>query len=166
MKEVTLGVICCAIFFLWAGLRTYDSIVFDIHCGDRLKRAADANTVELAIEEMAAALSYAEQKNLTEGYTSVLYQTPDEDVGFWYRNLSSSLAELKKINDTTTQLERTNVLMKLRETILDKKESESVTLPAGISKFPHNVACMWQGIIGTILLVVGIFLFMDAYNKR
>ncbi|MDO8469687.1 MAG: hypothetical protein Q7S84_01525 [bacterium] len=159
--KVALGVIFCLILALFVGLRTYNGIVFDIHCGDRLKRAADANTIELAIEEVAAALSYAEQEGMTEGYTSVLYRTPDEDVGFWYRNLSLSLAELKKVDDTTTQLERTNILMKLRETILDKGDtSESVTLPSGISIFPNNVAYMWFGVVGLILCIPGTFLLV------
>lgn len=36
-----------------------------------LKRAADANTIELANQELTKALDYLEANNLTSGYTSI-----------------------------------------------------------------------------------------------
>ena len=62
----------------------FKSIVFDINCGDYLKRAADSNTVELAVDNLKVALNYIEANNMTSGHTSVLYNSPDEDVAFWY----------------------------------------------------------------------------------
>ena len=85
---------------------------------DSLKRAGDANTVELAKEELAYVISYLDKNNIKEGYTSVLWKTPDEDISFWYRNIIASKAELDSLTNNSA-LEKTNVLMKLRETLID-----------------------------------------------
>lgn len=157
MKTVlcTLAVIFSILFLLWSGIRVYNNIIFDINCGDRIKRAADANTIELAIQEMKAVISYAEKEDLTQGYTSVLYQTPDEDIGFWYKNLKNALEELEKVSPSATQLEKSNLLMKLRETLLDHTSGgDSVTLPSSISIFPHNKAFCWWAWISIILAAI------------
>jgi len=117
----------------------YKHVMFDRGCGGHLKRAADANSVEIATQELEVALTYMKENKLTEGYTSVIYTTPDEDVGFWYKNITASLEELKSLPPGASPLERTNVLMKLRETLLDKHDgSEKVTAPSGIAVFPAN----------------------------
>lgn len=104
-----------------------------------LARAAHANTVELAIENLEPAVAYLEKNNLTSGFTSVLYRTPDEDIGYWYKNLRASLDELKSIDPEASMLERTNVLMKLRETLTrETSEGSSIVAPDGISRYPHN----------------------------
>lgn len=116
------------------------SINFDRNCTGRLQRAADANTIEIAKVELAAAVDHLNKVDLRSGYTSVLYTTPDEDIGFWYNNLAASLAELDAIPENATQLEKSNVLMKLRETLIEvgDKGGQTVTCPAGISRYPHN----------------------------
>ena len=103
---------------------------------DYLKRAADSNTVELAVDNLKVALNYIEANNMTSGHTSVLYNSPDEDVAFWYDNIKQSYEELTALDENTTNLEKTNLLMKLRETLLDNGEKgESLTLPQAISVF-------------------------------
>ena len=115
------------------------SITFNINCGDYLKRAADSNTVELAADNLKVALDYMEANGMTTGYTSVVWKSPDEDVAFWYNNIKQSYEELISLDETATNLEKTNLLMKLRETLLDQKEKgESLTCPTGISVFPNN----------------------------
>lgn len=144
-------------FLFWFGARIVKGVLFDIRCTGHLKRAADANTVKLAEREMNTAVTYLRERGIIEGYTSILYRTPDEDVGFWYSNLSQSLVELQKIDENATQLEKSNVLMKLRETLLDSGSEGGViiTCPDGISVFPHNVAyCLW-GIFSAIIAIVG-----------
>jgi len=160
MKAI-IGTLLIIPLLLWGGLRIYKAIVYDIECGGHLKRAADANTVEIAHKELATVLVYLELNRMVEGYTSVLWKTPDEDVAFWYNNLKSAQTELEKVDDETTQLERTNVLMKLRETILDQgAEGQSVTEPSGISVFPNNGVWMLFGGISTLLMCVGIGLIL------
>jgi hypothetical protein len=143
------------------GVRAYKDIVFDRGAEGYLKRAADANSVDLAKNELDIAIKYAESNALTSGYTSVLYRTPDEDVGFWYRNLKVSQSELQSLPDNATPLEKSNMLMKLRETLLDSGEKKvHVTLPSGISVFPNNTAyAIWLTISG-LLLCGGIMLIM------
>src|SRR3989344_7544833 len=123
-----------------SGARVVKMVLFNRDCGDHIKRASDANTVEMAKEEMRTVIRYLEENKKTNGYTSILYNTPDEDVGFWYKNLKSSLEELEKVKPETTQLERSNVLLKLRETLLDHGASgDTVPVPNGISVFPNNI---------------------------
>ncbi|MEK7509744.1 MAG: hypothetical protein AAB605_03450 [Patescibacteria group bacterium] len=88
---------------------------------------------------------------------SSLYRTPDEDVGFWYRNLSSSLNELKSIPADAAPLEKSNMLMKLRETLVDQGEtSVVVTVPPGISIFPYNTLfALWCAISAILAVVSG-----------
>lgn len=151
-----LCVLFILLFCVWAGIRIVAAIQFDRNCGGYLKRAADANTVELAKKQLKVSLDYMEREGLTTGYTSVLYRTPDEDVGFWYTNIKSSLTELEQMNPNATQLERSNLLMKLRETLLDEGKNTSITVPSGISIYPNNVAMAFLGWLSAILAVVGI----------
>lgn len=118
-------------------------IQFDRGCEGYLKRAADANTVALAKRELAIAVKYMEDNKMTSGFTSIVYNTPDEDIGYWYENLSESLKELNDIKkDAITDIEKnrqSNTLKKLRETILDDtKNGVEVTSPSGISRYPYN----------------------------
>jgi len=137
-------------------------ISFSLDCNQYLKRASDANTVELAKSNISQAIRYLEKHDLTNGVVSIFFRQPGNDIGFWYVNLKSSLEELNKVNEQTTQLERTNLLMKLRETLLDQgKEGESVTCPEGISVYPHNKAFFWlfmiwlaAGCLGGIMVMV------------
>jgi hypothetical protein len=102
-----------------------------------LKHAADANTIPLANQELTKTIDYLEENNLTEGYTSIIYKTPADDIGFWYQNLKASQEELQNLKPTSA-LERTNVLMKLRETLTDSGERTKVTYPKGLQFFPNN----------------------------
>ncbi len=157
---IVIGIIFLVLFIIWAVVRIYLGIQFDRHLTGHLKRAADANTIELAIQEMKTAIDYMEKHDLTQGYTSVLYTTPDEDIGFWYTNLKQSLQELYTIKPDATPLEKSNVLMKLRETLLDEGKSISVTEPEGISIYPLNTIFFFWGwlssVCGVVLLVGGI----------
>lgn len=119
------------------GWRIKQKIVFKQNVTGYLKRAADANTIPLANQELTKVIDYLEANNLTSGYTSVLYQTPDEDISFWYNNLKASQKELQTLNSTSA-LEKTNVLIKLRETLLDTGERTKVTVPSGLSIYPNN----------------------------
>jgi len=142
-------------FLIWGGCATYNAVQFDIHCGDYLKRAANSNTIELAHQNLQVAVDYAQQNGLTHGNTGAVWQTPQMDVGFWYQNLTASLSELETVKPTASQLEKSNVLMKLRETLLD---GDSLTVPEGISVFPHNTLFFWWAWV-SFLLAAGFGIF-------
>jgi len=164
--KMLVGIILCIPILMWGGIRIYKSINYSIECGGHLKRAADANTVELAKTEMLTALTFIKSRNMTNGYTSVIFNTPNEDVGFWYQNLSSSLQELNEVAPRSTQLEKSNILMKLRETLLDDgKNGQHVTQPQGISVFPNNVAFMIFGLVFFVLMVLGVALIIVAIEQ-
>lgn len=126
------------------GLRISKKVVFEQNVTGYLKRAADANTIELAQEELTKALDYLEANELTSGYTSIFWETPDEDIDFWYRNLKASQHELQTLKSESA-LERTNVLIKLRETLVDTGESTKVTVPDGLSVYPNN--SLWAALM-------------------
>ena len=142
-----------------------NAISYNRYCEDYLKRAADANTINIAKVELKKAVDWIESKNLTSGYTSVLYNTPDEDLGFWYNNLKTSLNELENFNQVSaTPTDKSNQLIKLRETLLDTTgDGTQITAPAGISRYPNNTTYMFMTwavicglIIGTIFLLIRI----------
>lgn len=143
------------------GFRINKGIVFKQNIEGYLKRAADANTIELAAGELNKVITYLEANDLTSGYTSVFYETPEDDIGFWYDNIKASHAELLKVKDGTT-LEKTNTLLKLRETLLDHggEGKEGVTSPDGLSVYPDNL--LWGSLViyGFLALMGGLLLFI------
>lgn len=166
MKIFSIMVLTLCIFGLLGvyGTMIIRDITFTQNCGGFLKQAADANTIELAQEKLAKAVEYAEAKGLTEGYTSIIYKTPDEDIGFWFKNLTASLAELKSVDPDTTLLEKTNVLMKLRESLLgDGNKGTKITLPQGISFFPHNKFFFWAQIFLWLFCCIPVGFMMYDY---
>ena len=164
-SHLWLALLCFLPLTALLSVRWYKSVMFDVDCGGHLKRAADANTVELALKEMDMVVDYADKHKLTTGYTTIftpLWLPPNEDVAFWYTNIRSSRDELKKVKSSATQEERGVVLLKLRQTLLDHtgQKGESITVPPGISIFPTNqaffmVICLagLPGIIGLCYLI-------------
>jgi hypothetical protein len=153
---VMIAFVLCLPFLGWATTRVVQDIQFDRNVEGHLKRAADANTIELAEEELAGVIAYLEQTGMTTGYTSILWRTPDEDIGFWYRNLKASLDELRKAPKEATQLENSNLLIKLRETLVDHGRSIEVTVPPGASIFPNNAVYSWWSIFGFVMGIIGV----------
>ena len=147
---------------LYGGIRCVSYIDYKQECGGHLKRAADSNTIPLAEKELAQALQYIEKNDLTSGYTSVVYRTPDEDLEFWHSNLVAAHKELQSIAPNATQLEKTNVLMKLRETLLDSVQhgGQEVTAPEGISVYPHNTALVMLALVSLLMMLVFGFMWL------
>lgn len=143
--RIFIAVLLTFAFLAFVGTRLVQEIHYDQSVGGYLKRAADANTVGLAKDNLATALKNIEANGWTSGYTSIFWRTPDEDVGFWYANLKSALQELGEVLPGASQLEKSNVLIKLRETLLDEGKEISVTAPNGISVYPHNTAFLLWG---------------------
>jgi hypothetical protein len=155
------GVLLCLPFVAWAVVRIVLYILFGIYCGGHMERAGHANSIELARQEMAAVVKYAEEKGLTEGYTSILYRTPDADVGFWYNNMKTSLNELQNVKADASDLEKSNILIKLRETVCAHgKSDEHIVVPAGISVFPNNVIFCFWGVLSGIVAIGGCVLLV------
>jgi hypothetical protein len=153
-KRKLIGVVFIAASLTLFGFRVVESVQLKQNCTGYLKRAADANTIELATVELDRAITYLEANGLTTGYTSILWRTPDEDIDFWYRNLVASRAELTSLAPDATALERTNVLIKLRETLTDSGEKTKATVPGGLAVYPNNLiwaVLMWFAAIGLVI---------------
>jgi hypothetical protein len=132
-------------------------IQFKQECSGYLKQAADANTPEIALQRIDKALAYIEANDLTDGYTSVLWRTEDENIGFWYENIKACKKELEGCLNST-QLEKTNVLMKVRESLTDSGEKgTTLTIPSGIHKYPNNTLwaiLLWVSILAMIADII------------
>jgi hypothetical protein len=154
------------LFLLWSGIRIYNDIHFNINCGGYLHRAAYANTIELAAPALQTAIQYVEANGLTNGYTSVIYRTPGEDVGFWYSNLKQAENELNKLDKNSTTLEKSNTLMKLRESLVSQTgEGASLICPEGISVYPYNTALFWMGWLSALMMTltgIGLIITSEA----
>jgi hypothetical protein len=143
------------LFLTWMTTRIVSGIQLQQDFTGHLKRAADANRIELAEQELGTAVKYLEDNNLTSGYTSIVWQTPDEDIKFFYDNLKGAHEELKSIPDTVSLLESSNQLIKLRETLMDAGEKGSdVTCPDGLSIYPNNTFYMLWAILSLIFMIV------------
>jgi hypothetical protein len=140
------------------------SVQFGRNCEGYLERAGNANSIDIARTELKVALDFLEKENLTTGYTSIMYTTPNEDIGFWYNNLKSAYNQLNSIDsDSISNLEESNILIKLRETLMDTNEGTyHVTVPDGISRYPNNTLfaiLSWASILICVTsLVRGIYL--------
>ena len=140
-------------------------IEFSQDCSGYLKQAADANTVELAYERINMALKYIEGHGLTTGYTSILWRTEDENINYWYRNIKACQSELHECIETNaTSLEKSNVLMKVREALTDQGEKGTeLTVPPGIHLYPHNAEWGFFNLISSILIIFAFFKYKSAY---
>lgn len=147
------------------GVRISKRIAFKQNVSGYLKRAADASTIDLANAELTKVIDYLEANNLTSGYTSVMWKTPNEDIGFWYQNLKASQQELQNLNSNSA-LERTNVLMKLRETLLDTGEKTRVTIPDGLSVYPHNLRWGILSLGAFIAFTAGLILLIPVEQEK
>lgn len=134
-------------------------VSFNQQCGGYLERAANSNSIEMALEQVSIALEYIEENNFTTGYTSILWRTPDEDIKYWYDNLKTCQDELLSVTPEMSSLEKTNILMKLRESLTDNgKDGTKLIIPDGISRYPNNT--MW----GILLWLAGIAIVISGFG--
>lgn len=165
--KVFIGTVLTILALSIFGVVIVKNITLKQNCTGYLKRAADANTVETASKQLEKAIDYLVENNLTTGYTSVLWKTPDEDIEFWFNNLKASQNELSKVDSTTSSLEKTNLLMKLRETLIDNGDKgDSLTVPKGLSKYPNNFLfgfLMWVGAFLIVGLIIWATIELEAF---
>jgi hypothetical protein len=166
MKKVTLIILVIILFVLplipW-GYSIVKDVQFSANCGEYLKLAADANDVDMAEKHLTTAIDYLEANDLTSGHTKIFVYRPSNDIGLWYENLKVAQTQLQEMQKTEyTELEQSNMLMKLRETILD--DGGSLTKPIGIALVPVFTLIFWLNcllwlpcwVIGGVTLAVAI----------
>ncbi len=157
MKKV-IAFILIAYVIVGITIPIVKSVQLDQNCTGYLERAATANTIESAQEQLQIGIKYLEENRITSGYTSVFYKTPDEDISFWYQNLKKSEEELSKLTDNSTQLEKSNTLLKLRESLIKNKDGKDVlVVPDGLAYYPNNFSyglLFWSAIILIFVLII------------
>lgn len=134
-------------------------IQFDIAVTSRLRRAANASTIEIAQRELNAALINIRERDLTSGSTHIFYATPDTDLAFWYTNINDAHTELVELKASKSDpLTESNQLIKLREALLDADQAGSVTLPQCITIYPKQRSWFAGWVLSVILATLGMLL--------
>lgn len=171
-RTTTIAFACAAPLLAWGAVRIVKDITYDQQVEGYLKQAADANTTELAEKKIGQAIEGMDRRGLCNSkspdsppvfaddcFTSVLWRTPGEDVGYWRTNIQATYEDLHSMTneERVDNLTESNQLMKVRETLLDNgSQGDSVTAPAGISVYPNNVAFFWWGVFSVILAGGGV----------
>ena len=167
-SAITTGLILIFVGMIGIGIPVIKKIRFDVGCGGYLKSAADAPIIKLAKGELDTALEYMTVHKLYKGHSHLIIPSRQADVGYWYLRIETARKDLDTITKDSTGLEKSNMLMKLRETLLDEGESGTeVTLPPHIAIFPLQwfwIICMTFGTICTIL--GGILIFVELCAAR
>ena len=160
-----LCIICIMIPTIVYGVAIGKTLLMDANCISYFKMASDANSVELAAKHISSGIKYLEDNDLTEGSTHIFIYNPRNDLGLWYENLKSAQVQLQELNtkEDLTELEESNALMKLRETLLDS--SGGVTHPDMITFYPNQFSWSLWLWLSWILYIVAIPLgiFADDY---
>lgn len=137
-------------------------IEFKQNCSGYLKQAADASTIATCKERLDIAIEYIEVQRWTYGYTSVLYKTEDENVGYWYNNLKNCQQILAENRDAES-LVQSNVLMRVRECLTDNGEKgTTLTIPNGLCYYPNNIDWGFYRLFILLIFVIGAYcIFTD-----
>ena len=156
--NVALAIVAWVPFLIFVCARIVMDVNFDRNIEGHLKLAADSSSIELAIDELKIATAAMEA--YPAGFTSIIYNTPDESVTFWIKNTKTCLNQLEVIPKTASLMDKNSSLLKARQILLDHKSNgESVTSPAGISIYPFNL--LWT-IFGTLTICFGVAGFIVA----
>lgn len=168
MKQflIFICIICILIPVAVYGGGIVKSITMDVNCIDYFELAADANSVHLAEKYLTQGIKYLEENNLTSGFTKIIIYKPTNDIEFWYENLKSAQAQLQELSqkEDLTELEESNALMKLRETLLGP--GVGVTHPQMISFYPNESGWFWSMISIWMLWIIAFMVGCIAYESH
>lgn len=161
---IILCAVCIIIPLIVYGVGITTTIKFNANCISYFRLAADANSIELAEKHLTSGINYLEQNNLTSGHTKIFIYKPTNDIGLWYENLKSAQLQLQELNkkEELTELEESNSLMKLRETLLNS--TGSVTHPEGVMFYPSYASFFWTFVLIWMLWILACIFGAIAYE--
>ncbi|MFR2534174.1 MAG: hypothetical protein ACLTEH_06295 [Clostridia bacterium] len=155
MKKISNRFLALAIIFtifslMYIIVRIDKGIQFNTSCNSYITAAVEAESPQLAKENLAKALTYLESNKLTSGNSSILRGHRD-DISRWYQTISNSYT---KLNTTPLEkLEKSNYLIQMRKDIL------MVNHPSGISICQNKIIfLLWK-----VLAFAGMPLFFILY---
>ena len=148
------------IFFSSLSYGVYRDVLFNMECEGYLKRAANSNSIELAKSNLDHAIQYIEKNQLTSGNSAIFIKGPSTNITLWYANLKACQKEIWEMSvKGGNTLEQTNLLMKLRESLLN---NELVIVPEFLSMYPYQKVIILTLIISTIFCVlIGFILYTE-----
>ena len=155
---IILCIICIIIPIITYGVAIVKTIQMEANCIDYFELAADSNSVKLAEKHLTTGIKYLEENNITKGNTKIIFYKPTCDIGLWYENLKSAQAQLQELStkEELTELEESNALMKLRETLLNA--GGFVTHPSMISFYPTHISWFWSMCLIWLLWFLGLII--------
>ena len=158
MKTILIS-LSIVLFVLCLGYGTYKNVVFDYQCKEYLSLAANANSIELAKTNLDKAIQYIEQNQLTSGNTAFFIKGPSTDLTSWYANLKACQKEVWIMDvKKGTVLEETNLLMKLRESLMSEG---LIIIPENIALHPNQLQYMI--VLGCSILFCAIMAFIHVF---
>ena len=158
MKTILIS-LSIVLFVLCLGYGTYKNVVFDYQCKEYLSLAANANSIELARTNLDKAIQYIEQNQLTSGNTAFFIKGPSTDLTSWYANLKACQKEVWTMDvKKGTVLEETNLLMKLRESLMSEG---LIIIPENIALHPNQLQYMI--VLGCSILFCAIMAFIHVF---
>ncbi len=162
MKTILIS-LSIVLFVSCLGYGTYKAIVFDTQCKEYLSLAANANSIELAKTNLDKAIQYIEQNQLTSGNTAFFIKGPSTDLTSWYANLKACQKEVWAMDvKKGTVLEETNLLMKLRESLMSEG---LIIIPENIILYPDQLQYMI--VLSCSMLFCAIMAFIyTSYHYR
>jgi len=161
----SLGILLIVIGIGICSIPIVRNIQFDIGCGGYLKSSADACTVDLAKGELDTAIKYLDEHKLNYGYSHLIIKNRQVDVGYWYSRLVAARNDLDTITGEASNLEKSNMLMKLRETLCDEGErGTKVTLPPHIELFPYQWVICISAVLSLFVITGGFFMVFISFN--
>ena len=151
MKRLLLY-LSIVIFFSSLSYGVYKDIQFDIQCKGYLELAANANSIELAKSNLDKAIQYIEKNQLTSGNSALFIKSPSNNITLWYANLKACQKEIWEMSvKGGNTLEQTNLLMKLRESLLN---NEVVIVPKFLSMYPYQKVTILMLYISAIFSIL------------
>lgn len=160
MKTILIS-LSIMLFISCLGYGAYKSIVFDTQCKEYLSLAANANSIELARTNLDKAIQYIEQNQLTSGNTAFFIKGPSTDLTSWYANLKACQKEVWTMDvKKGTVLEETNLLMKLRESLMSEG---LIIIPENIELHPNQL--LYLIVFGCSILFCAIMSFIHVIYR-
>lgn len=160
MKTILIS-LSIVLFVSCLGYGTYKAIVFDTQCKEYLSLAANANSIELARTNLDKAIQYIEQNQLTSGNTAFFIKGPSTDLTSWYANLKACQKEVWIMDvKKGTVLEETNLLMKLRESLMSEG---LIIIPENIALYPNQL--LYMIVLGCSMLFCAFMAFIHVFHR-
>ena len=148
---------------------------FNVFCAQHVERAARSNSIDAARDEIGMAISWLEEKKMVEGYSGVVYQSPSNDIGYWYKNLKEVHARLggtsgKEVKHEISLggsqmnlVESSIVLERVQTSLLDKEGT--LRVPTFISLYPNQKGIFWTMMAGWASAIAG-FVMLALWTSK